>query len=246
MNTFYPKNPKRILLGIDYQVDFCEGGSLACAGAEAKIPLVNKLLQSDFYDCRIASKDWHPMNHVSFASTHGKQIFASVMNEIETPEGKFTYSQLLWPDHCIAGQPGAEFHKDILANLFNLIIYKGTNKNIDSYSALFDNTFSNGKIDIANATGLHWMLTPRQDLEFIDVYGIATDVCVWNTVRDIKQRVLDTHAFVAKHLGNKPYETKVRVIEDVCTGVTDEKHANAIQNMKDIGIEVITTADILK
>jgi nicotinamidase/pyrazinamidase len=120
------------LIIIDVQNDFIPGGSLAVPGGEEIIKIINEL-QSEF-SLVVATQDWHPANHKSFASNHsGKRVFEKVdLHGLE---------QLLWPDHCIQGSKGAEFHKELDMRKVEAIFRKGMDAEIDSYSGFFDNGY---------------------------------------------------------------------------------------------------------
>lgn len=148
------------LLVIDVQNDFCPGGALAVAGGDDIVPGINAAM-SDF-DAVIMTQDWHPAGHSSFASTHG----ADPMSMMDMPYGP----QVLWPDHCIQGSKGAEFHAGLQADQADLIIRKGYNPAIDSYSAFFEN-------DKTTPTGLEGYLRTR-GIDKLTLVGLATDFCV--------------------------------------------------------------------
>src|SRR3990167_5139827 len=118
------------LIMIDLQNDFCLGGSLAVPDGDRVIPLANELQKQ--FDLVIATKDWHPRDHTSFADNHSSQDVVDLIT-IDT------LSQVLWPVHCVQETHGAEFHPALDTSRIKKIIYKGTDKNIDSYSAFFDN-----------------------------------------------------------------------------------------------------------
>src|SRR5690625_2384969 len=125
------------LLIVDVQNDFCPGGSLEVPGGDEIIPVINKI--SKTFDVVIQTQDWHPEGHSSFASTHkDKEPFET----IETSYG----TQTLWPDHCVKGSKGAAFHPDLETDRSQLIVRKGFRRDIDSYSAFYenDNTTSTG------------------------------------------------------------------------------------------------------
>ena len=123
-------NSNEALIVVDIQNDFCEGGALEVPDASKIIDKSNKLI--NIFDQVILTQDWHPYNHISFASQHkGKKPF----DIIEVDYGK----QTLWPEHCIQGTYGADFHRNLITKAAKLIIRKGYNKNIDSYSAFFEN-----------------------------------------------------------------------------------------------------------
>lgn len=149
------------LVVIDLQNDFCPGGALAVAGGDEIVPLVNDLIRSA--DHVIMTQDWHPAGHSSFASSHpGHQPYQSVT----MPYGE----QTLWPDHCIQGSRGAEFHTGLAWAKAELVIRKGFRPGIDSYSAFFEN-------DRTTPTGLAGYLRER-GIGSITLAGLATDFCV--------------------------------------------------------------------
>ena len=148
------------LLVIDVQNDFCPGGALAVAGGDEIVDGINALM-GDF-DAVILTQDWHPAGHSSFASSHD----ADPMSVTEMPYGP----QVLWPDHCIQGSDGAAFHADLLVDRADLIIRKGYNPAIDSYSAFFEN-------DKTTPTGLEGYLRTR-GIDTLTLVGLATDFCV--------------------------------------------------------------------
>ncbi|WP_102109103.1 bifunctional nicotinamidase/pyrazinamidase [Oceaniglobus roseus] len=153
------------LLVIDVQSDFCPGGALAVAGGDGIVSGINALMEG--FDAVILSQDWHPAGHSSFASSHpGK----APLEVIEMPYGP----QVLWPDHCIQGTPGADFHKGLRTD-GDLILRKGFNKGLDSYSAFFEN-------DHETPTGLEGYLRSR-GIGRLTLVGLALDFCVaWSAV----------------------------------------------------------------
>lgn len=148
------------LLVIDVQNDFCPGGALAVGGGNEIVAGINAKM-SDFAAV-IMTQDWHPAGHSSFASTHD----AAPMSMTEMPYGP----QVLWPDHCIQGTQGAAFHADLQTDRADLIIRKGYNPAIDSYSAFFEN-------DKTTPTGLEGYLRTR-GIDTLTIVGLATDFCV--------------------------------------------------------------------
>lgn len=152
---------EQALIVIDLQNDFCPGGALAVEGGDEIVPLVNDLIRN--FDHVIMTQDWHPAGHSSFASSHaGKQAFQS----IDMPYGP----QTLWPDHCIQGSIGSDFHPGLAWAKAELVIRKGFRHDIDSYSAFFEN-------DHRTPTGLAGYLRERGIRE-ITLCGLATDFCV--------------------------------------------------------------------
>jgi len=149
------------LIVIDVQNDFCPGGALAVPGGDEIVSGINLLM--DEADAVILTQDWHPSGHSSFASSHdGKSPY----DLTEMPYGP----QVLWPDHCIQGTPGAEFHADLNHTRADLIIRKGYNSAIDSYSAFFEN-------DHTTPTGLEGYLRTR-GITKLTMVGLALDFCV--------------------------------------------------------------------
>lgn len=148
------------LIVIDVQNDFCPGGALAVPGGDEIVPLINQM--ADEFQTVILTQDWHPAGHSSFASQHeGKAPF----DLVEMDYG----AQVLWPDHCVQGSQGAAFHPDLQTGA-DLIIRKGFRREIDSYSAFFEN-------DRETPTGLQGFLRAR-GIDTLTVVGLATDFCV--------------------------------------------------------------------
>ncbi|UOA28793.1 bifunctional nicotinamidase/pyrazinamidase [Pseudosulfitobacter sp. DSM 107133] len=149
------------LIVIDVQNDFCPGGALAVAEGDMIVPGINALMASA--DAVVLTQDWHPAGHSSFAASHaGHDPFAL----IQMPYGP----QVLWPDHCIQGSDGAAFHADLNTDRADMVIRKGFNPAIDSYSAFFEN-------DHKTPTGLEGYLRTR-GIDRITMVGLATDFCV--------------------------------------------------------------------
>lgn len=157
----------KALIIVDMQNDFIPGGSLAVPDGDKIISRINELQKK--FDLVVATQDWHPTNHKSFASQHeGKNPFDIIdLNGLQ---------QTLWPDHCIQGSKGADFHKDLNTNRIEAIFRKGTNTEIDSYSGFFDN----GR---KKATGLHGYLKDH-NVTSVYVCGLAADFCVYFTAMD--------------------------------------------------------------
>jgi len=160
-------NNKHALIIVDIQNDFLPGGSLEVPGGCEVIPIINEL-QKEF-ELVILTQDWHPNNHQSFASSHeSKNPFDIIeLNGLK---------QVLWPNHCVQGTKGAEFSALLKTNQAALIIRKGMNLSIDSYSGFFDN----GKL---NSTGLAGYLTEK-GIQKVSVCGLAADFCVYFTAMD--------------------------------------------------------------
>jgi len=156
------------LIVVDVQNDFMEGGALAVPGGnEALVGKINNLM--DDFNHVILTQDWHPPHHISFASEHPT---LDPFDTIELPYG----TQTLWPDHCIIGKYGAEFHPGLNVDKANAIIRKGSTWNVDSYSGFQDNNHK-------TFTGLGGILRERM-INRVYVCGLALDYCVWWTALD--------------------------------------------------------------
>ena len=155
------------LVIIDVQNDFMPYGSLGVPGGELIVPVINKI--QSFYDVVLATQDWHPQNHISFASNHpGKKPFETI--------GHAGSEQTLWPDHCVQGTEGAMFHPGLETNRFAAIFRKGMDPRVDSYSGFYDNLH-------LISTGLGGYLREKgiTDIHFC---GLASDICVYYTIND--------------------------------------------------------------
>ena len=161
------------LLVIDVQNDFCPHGALAVVGGDEIVAGINASMPQ--FDAVVMTQDWHPADHSSFASSHN----AAPMDIIEMPYGP----QVLWPDHCVQGTAGAEFHRNLDVNRADMIVRKGYNPAIDSYSAFFEN-------DRKTPTGLQGYLNTRGITQLILV-GLATDFCVSYSAVDAAQLGFD-------------------------------------------------------
>ena len=203
---------KKAIIVIDIQNDFCPGGALPVKEGDRIVPVINAVMRN--FDIVIGTQDWHPRNQVSFASNHkGKNVYDQVdINGI---------AQTLWPAHCVQGSHGAEFHKDLDTARFNLIVRKGTNPGIDSYSAFVEN-------DKKTETGLHGYL---EALKIKDVYlcGLATDYCVYFSAMDAVK-----------------YGFNTSVILDACRGIdVPEGNINkCVRDMKSAGIRIVNAGDL--
>ena len=184
--------PTDALIIVDVQNDFCEGGRLAVPGGSEVVPLVNALLRPEGghgFRTIVLTQDWHPANHKSFASKYGDGSHQP-FEVVPMPYG----DQVLWPDHCIQGTPGAAFHSGLVADPATLVIRKGMNPEVDSYSAFREN-------DKATVTGLAGYLRERA-VERVFLAGLALDFCVRFSAVD------------ARLLGFTPV-----VIEDACRAI---------------------------
>ncbi len=193
----------RVLLVVDVQNDFCPQGALAVPEGDQIVPIINKL--SRRFAHVILTQDWHCEDHLSFASSHPG---TRPLERVELSYGP----QILWPDHCVQGTPGAAFHPALDVANCELIIRKGYHREIDSYSAFFEN-------DRQTPTGLAGYLRER-GLTRIFVVGLATDFCVAYSALDARRLSFD-----------------VTVIENACRGIdVDGSLAAAWQQMSDAGV----------
>lgn len=194
------------LVVIDVQNDFCPGGALAVADGDRIIPEVNALISR--FEHVVLTQDWHPAGHSSFASSHpGKAPFDAV----EMAYGM----QTLWPDHCIQGTPGADFHPALVWTKAELVIRKGFRPAIDSYSSFFEN-------DHSTQTGLAGYLRER-GIDRITLCGLALDFCV---------------AFSAIDAVRSGFETEV--VLSACRGIDlGGSMAAMTDKMKAAGVKLI-------
>jgi len=182
-----------VLIVIDVQNDFCPGGALAVADGDAVVEAIHRV--APLFRHIVLTQDWHPPDHISFAAAHlGKEPF----EQIELAYGM----QTLWPPHCVQGSTGAEFHRDLGLPQAELILRKGFNPHIDSYSAFFEN-------DRATPTGLAGYLEERE-LSRVFFAGLAYDYCVGYSALDARRlgltayvlrdacRAIDLNGSVAK------------------------------------------------
>ena len=201
------------LLAIDVQVDFLPGRPLAVPDGDAVVEPINRL--SDAVDHVILTQDWHPESHASFASSQpGRRPFETV----DFPYG----SQTLWPDHCVIGSPGAAFAPGLRTDRAEMIVRKGFRREIDSYSAFFEN-------DGSTPTGLAGALRER-GIRRIFFAGLATDFCVGWSVRDARRC-----GFAAV------------LVEDACRAIDlDGSLAASLKAMAAAGATRCTVADMLR
>lgn len=206
----------KALLLVDIQNGFCPGGNLPVPDGDEVVAVANRLIEEGGYDVIVASQDWHPANHGSFASQHpGRRSFEM---------GKLCgQPQMLWPDHCVQGTPDAEFHADLNTGEIDYIQQKGENPAIDSYSAFRDN-------DKAAVTALAGYLR-AQGIKELDVCGLATDYCV-------KFSALDAVDMLPG--------VQICFIEDASRGIEPEGVRAAIDEMRAKGVGVVRSEQIFK
>jgi len=195
-----------VFLVVDVQNDFCPGGNLVVPRGHEVVPLIN-ILAEKFHHV-VLTQDWHPHGHLSFASSHsGKKEF----QEIEASYG----TQILWPDHCVQGTAGAAFRGDLEIPHAQLVLRKGYHREIDSYSAFYEN-------DRKTATGLAGYLRER-GLARIFVAGLAFDFCVRYSCEDARRQGFD-----------------VVVIEDACRSIDVDRSAAATKDQfRSLGIPCV-------
>jgi nicotinamidase/pyrazinamidase len=207
------KAPERVLLIVDVQNDFCPGGSLAVEDGDAVVPVINRIMH--LFTRVVATQDWHPVDHVSFASQHpGRKPLDVVMaGRIE---------QVLWPDHCVQGTRGAELHPRLETGRIELVMRKGLRRELDSYSAFFEN-------DHATDTGLRHYLKGMGARELY-VCGLATDYCVRASAVD------------ARKLG-----FRVTLVKDACRGVDAPPGSvgEALEEMRRVGVRIAESAELV-
>lgn len=205
----------KALLLVDIQNGFCPGGNLPVPHGDDIVPIANRLIEDGGYDVIVASQDWHPADHGSFASQHpGAKPFD--MGELSGQP------QVLWPDHCVQDTADSEFHPDLNLDAVDYIQQKGDNPAVDSYSAFRDN-------DQAALTGLAGYLRAQQVSE-LDICGLATDFCVKFSALDAVDMLPDV---------------RVRFIEDASRGIDPEGVKAAIREMRAAGIGIVSSQAIL-
>jgi nicotinamidase/pyrazinamidase len=195
-----------VLLVVDVQNDFCPGGALGVPAGDMIVPMVNRLASR--FAHVILTQDWHPPQHLSFASSHpGKRPFET----IEASYGE----QILWPDHCVQGEPGAAFRADLEIPHAELVLRKGFRREIDSYSAFREN-------DRRTPTGLAGYLRER-GFERLTLCGLATDFCVLFSALDARAAGF-----------------AVNVATGACRGIDlDGSLARAMRAMVDAGVKFL-------
>ncbi|WP_248741746.1 MULTISPECIES: bifunctional nicotinamidase/pyrazinamidase [unclassified Pseudomonas] len=205
-------SPRTALLVIDVQNDFIPGGQLAVPEGDRIVPLINRLAEQ--FKQVVIAQDWHPAGHASFASSHpGRQPY----DVIQLPYGE----QTLWPDHCIQGTHGADFHSGLNLPHAQLIIRKGCNPDIDSYSAFLE-------ADRATTTGLTGYLKER-GIDTVYMVGLALDFCVMFSALDARAAGFNTF-----------------VVLDACRAIDmNGSLASAIERMQVAGVGLIQSTELL-
>lgn len=204
------------LILVDVQPDFMPGGALACHEGDAIVPAIDKLLHRRLFGQTVATQDWHPRGHVSFASMHvGKAPFEQIQ--------LYGQPQTLWPDHCVQDTTGAALHPGIDWSLADLILRKGNRPDVDSYSAFQENHGPDGS---RPSTGLAGWLRERGVTEIYAV-GLARDVCVLWTVQD------------ALALG-----FRANVVWDLTRPVTPESDAATRATLEKLGVGIVQSVEL--
>lgn len=205
---------KRALIIVDLQNDFVPGGALPVTGGDQIIAMVNKL--QPCFDLVVATQDWHPANHGSFAANHknARPFELSTLNGLP---------QVLWPIHCVQHTLGAEFVPTLKIDTIKKVFHKGTNPTIDSYSGFFDN----GHL---KSTGLGDYLQ-SQDITDVYIVGLATDYCVKFTALDAQQLSFKTHLI----------EDACRGV-DIKPGDVEQ----AIAQMQQAGVQICCSQDVIR
>jgi nicotinamidase/pyrazinamidase len=202
----------RALILVDIQNDFCPGGALAVADGDAVVPVANRV--QPYFDLVVATQDWHPPDHGSFAANHpGRKV-----GETVTLGG---VDQILWPVHCVQDTPGADFASGLDRGRIAHVFPKGTDPAIDSYSGFYDN-------DHRHATGLADYLRQR-GVRQIYVMGLATDYCVKHTAIDGREEGFEVFLI----------EDGCRGVE-LAPGDVDD----AIEEMRGADVVVVTSGQI--
>lgn len=197
---------KDVLIIVDVQNDFCTGGALAVPGGEKVVPAINRIAER--FENVVLTQDWHPEDHVSFASNHPrKDPYDSIV---------LSYGlQVLWPDHCVKGSTGADFHRELETLRASLVVRKGFHRNVDSYSAFYEN-------DKKTSTGLAGYLRER-GLNTLFFAGLAFDFCVRYSAEDARKAGFDAV-----------------VVEEACRGIDlDGSVAATHRSLRSLGIPVV-------
>jgi len=197
---------KDALIVVDVQNDFCGGGALAVPGGEKVVPAINRIAER--FENIVLTQDWHPADHVSFVSNHPHR---RPFDTIELSYG----SQVLWPDHCVQGSRGADFHVGLQCTRASLVLRKGIHRDIDSYSAFYEN-------DRMTSTGLAGYLRER-GLKTLFFVGLAFDFCVRYSAEDARKAGFEAV-----------------VIEEACRGIDlDGSVAATHRSLKSLGIPIV-------
>ncbi|KAJ7810281.1 Isochorismatase-like protein [Mycena olivaceomarginata] len=220
---------KAALVIVDLQEDFCPpNGSLAVSGGRDIVPIINGLLRSPLFDLKVATKDWHPEDHISFAANHPEpnnrpfESFATVINPYNSAD---RYETRLWPVHCVQGTLGAELVPDLDIEKVDKIVEKGQDQRVEMYSAFAD-PFEDPCVARSELGGY----LKENGVGNVYVVGLAMDYCVKATAEDAVKEGFDTY-----------------IIEDATKAVDPgEGWKNAKVEMENIGIRFVGSKDISK
>jgi nicotinamidase/pyrazinamidase len=197
----------KALILVDLQNDFCAGGALEVKEGDSVVPIANDLMGN--FDLVVATQDWHPANHASFAANHLWRKPGQVIDL----EG---LQQVLWPIHCVQDSFGARFHKDLNTEGVHKIVQKGTDPNVDSYSGFFDNgRRKQTELDV---------ILKENDVKEVYVMGLATDYCVKYTALDALSLGYDTYLI----------EVGTRGVD-----LNEGDVARAIEEMREKGVHIV-------
>ena len=200
----------KALLLVDIQRDFCPGGPMSVPRGDEVVPISNYLIDSQKYDFVIATQDWHPKDHLFFASQHKRKLAF----DVKRLGGK---KSILWPDHCVRGTSGADFHSDLNISGLDYIVKRGVDQKTDGYSALRDASPN-------HRTGLDIYLW-HNAINEVDICGLGTDQCIRATIEDF---------------GSMMQGTKIRFIENASRGFLQDRVQFALGEIKSRGVEVVT------
>ncbi len=215
-NSSPPAATRRALLVVDVQNDFLPGGALAVAHGDEILAPLSRLMESGAFELIVATQDWHPPGHISFASSHrGHQVLDTIR--------LYHHDQTLWPDHCVQGTHGARLHRDLPWARAAAIIRKATDPTIDSYSALRNNWNPRGK---RPPTGLSGYLKNHGVREVV-ICGLARDYCVrWSAEDALKDGF------------------RVSVIWDLCRSIDPSADARLRNRLSARGAKIIDSAEV--
>lgn len=199
---------KKALIVINVQKDFFKHGNMIIQDSHMIIPVINYLMANEEYETIVAVKDLHPKNHISFASTHSKNVFTKTENGI------------LWPDHCIVNTTGSHFHNGLNISKINKTFYKGTNINFDSSSAFYNSQYEQ--------TGLFQYLK-QKNISHTHVVGLTLE-------NDITKTAFDCIKFGFKS----------GIVFNACKPLDVSQGFNITKNIKEFGIEIIISTNILQ
>lgn len=208
--------PKSALLVVDIQPDFLPGGALPVAHGDEVLEPVAELMRSERFGLRVATQDWHPADHISFASHHeGKASY----DRIEL----YGHEQILWPDHCIQGTPGAELRRGLPWERVDATIRKATDPRVDSYSAFRNNWNADGE---RPPTGLAGYLRDR-GVEAVFICGLARDFCVKWSAEDAIGAGFRAH-----------------VLWDLTRAIYPETDEENERSLRGLGVEILEAGDL--